>query len=104
MAGRRGNRERTLQPLNSLLHAGEPYTATTHSFVKIESHSTIAYSELDISGVAMEFGREMPRPAMLYRILQRFLQDTEQTKRNILRYGGGKTRMPEVDLYPMLFR
>src|SRR5258705_7072791 len=74
-----------IHQLHPLCHTDKAKPAGFHCLLDVKTGSRIAHGEVDrVRGVA-QLDIEVPQAAVLDCILQRFLQDTKEAKRNLLR-------------------
>jgi hypothetical protein len=71
--------------------------------VLVKANTVITNRELNLRRGPFEFHREVPYAAVLNRILQGFLQDSEQAKRNFPGNAAGHARVGEINLHLLLF-
>ena len=84
-AGLRLDGKLAAHQLQSLLHADEPEAATVDGVLRVKANSQVTHGQLNLSLCTAQFHLKVANAAMLHRILQRFLQDSEQTQRDFLR-------------------
>jgi hypothetical protein len=99
----RGDGELALYQLDSFAHASEPQTASSKGSLLVEANAIVSDSELNLRLGSFEFRCEVPHAAAFDRILQGFLQDPEQAKRDLLGYAAGHTFVSKVNLHLLLF-
>jgi len=63
----------TVHQLQSLSHADEPQAATVDGILRVKANSQVAHSQLNLSLCTPQLHFEVPRAAVLHRILQGFL-------------------------------
>ena len=83
---------------HSLLHANKTKPSAAHGRFGAKAKSQIAHDEMDCIRLFEQFHFTMSYSAMLYRIAESFLQNSEQAKRNIRRQGAWQITSSEVNL------
>ena len=78
--GLRINREISIHEFQAFLHANQSQPAALHGFIRIKANTRITYGERNPVGGSAKFYLEATHPAVLYRIVQCFLQNPIKTK------------------------
>jgi hypothetical protein len=79
----RVDREATIHQLQAFLHTHQPNAREFRRIVKVKTASRILYNEINRIRRFEELYFELFRSAVLHRISQRFLEDSEKTKRDL---------------------
>src|SRR5215468_7647858 len=82
----RFNTNRPIDQPNALAHAGETQTVSSQGCFRLESFTFIANNQVNLTGVFLEFHRRLFNPAVLDHVVDRFLQNAEQGKTDLLWY------------------
>ena len=89
--------EFTGDELQTLSHARQTETAILRHGFGIESASAVAHGQREGLRCALEVHRKTGSGAVPHRILQRLLQHSEQTERDVGPHGSGHVLVGEVD-------
>src|SRR5262245_58066420 len=81
----RFNHQLTIDQLQTLLHAGESESTSFQGFNGIKASTGIEDGHEDFVVFTSQCDLKTPLAAMLDRVLERFLQNAEDTERNLLR-------------------
>jgi len=83
LARLRFDRNRTADETDSLPHADQSKPLLPHDDLGVKTDSGVAYRQLDLICHFVQIYFEVPRTAIFERVLQGFLQDAEETKRDL---------------------
>src|SRR6266566_3491629 len=75
----------SMDQFQTFLHAGQAQTPARDCRLGVKANSRIAHRQLNLIRRILEANLEVPRPAMLDSILEPFLQDAKEAKRDLLR-------------------
>src|SRR5262249_37553112 len=104
LARLRLDREIPGNELQAFSHAGQTETAVLRNGFGIESASAIAHDQTDSVRCSAEVDRKTDSAAVPYRILQRFLQHSKETERDVGPHRSRHVLVAEVDLNSLTSR
>ena len=74
-----------MDQFQTFLHASEAQAAARNCLFGVKANSRIAHRQLNLIRCTVEANLEVPRRAMLNGVLEPFLQDAKQAKRDLRR-------------------
>ena len=75
----------SMDQFQTFLHASEAQAAARNCLFGVKANSRIAHRQLNLIRCTVEANLEVPRRAMLNGVLEPFLQDAKQAKRDLRR-------------------
>jgi len=98
-----GNGDRSSHEIDTLLHADKPEALRAGIRAGFKANVGITNQKLNFTRDGMEMYPERTHLAVLHGVLQRFLEDAEETNRNVAGQGPGNAIMRELDFDLLLF-
>jgi hypothetical protein len=83
--------------LQAFLHAGQAESHASTRRIDIEANAIITNGEMNGVPGSAKMHSEMLRPAVSHPVVQGFLEDSEETERNVRRYTAWNVLVPEIN-------
>src|SRR4029077_19189865 len=84
--------------LQTFLHAGQAESQASTRRIDVEANAFITNGEMNGVSSSTKMHIEMPDPAVSHRVVQRFLEDPEETERHLRRYTLRHVLAAEINL------
>ena len=94
----------TTDQLQTFLHAGQAESQASIRRIDVEANTFITNGEIDGVLGSAKIHIEMPNLAVSHRVVQCFLENSEETERHVRRYAARHVLVAEVDLDVSLTR
>ena len=96
------DRKLSIQEFQTLLHADEAKPSARLCRTNVKAGAGVANREMNLIRRSPQFDFEVPYPAVFCRILQGFLQNSEEAKRSVWRQRAWEIVGLEVNLHLLL--
>ena len=83
--------------LQTFLHAGQAESQASTRRIDVEANAFITNGEMDGVPGSAKMHIEMPGPAVSHPVVQGFLEDPEETERNVRRYTARNVLVAEIN-------
>ena len=100
--GLRFDGKRTPQQFEPFLHADEAQTSVFLGPLYVKARARIPNRKMNLAGRSPQLHFKVRNPAMLRGVMERFLQNPEETERNVRRRWAWQIVSFEVDLHFLL--
>ena len=98
----RFDRQRSLHQLQSLPHADEAKTSALPCRFAVKAHAGIPYCEMNLIRRSPQAHFEVPYSAVFHRIVEGFLQNSEEAQRRVRLQRAGQIMAGKVNVHFLL--